>query len=399
MGRVPGHGSAAPPGIGWPLGLATRERLDLVHVVRQFRPGIGGMEAFVEQLSKAQARDGHRVRVVTLDRIFNSDSGRLTAHQVTDGVEVVRIPFVGSKRYPLAPTVLGSLGTANIIHVHGIDFFSDFLALTASVHRRPMIVTTHGGFFHTGFAQRLKKLYFATITRAALSRFQSVVAISGEDERLFRRIAGDRVQLITNKVDLAKFAGLADHRASGIIYFGRIAPNKEVERLLRWFAALAVADPTRFLIVAGKPMGDSLKRLAGIATELEIRGRVEFHDTPSDGELKALIARCSAYACASSYEGFGLAAIEATAAGLYPVLSAIGPFQSHLAALRFGTSVAFDQPSSWPESHARFTTGLTAFHRSITREELDRRLAPFDISSMAADYEAAYRNILNPVAA
>ena len=223
-----------------------------------------------------------------------------------------------------------------------------------------------------------------------------MVAISGEDERLFRRIVGDRVQLITNKVDLAKFAGLADRRASGIIYFGRIAPNKEVERLIRWFAGLAGADPTRLLIVAGKPMGETLERLAGIATELGISDRIEFHDTPSDDELKALIARCSAYACASSYEGFGLAAIEAAAAGLYPVLSAIGPFQSHLAALGFGTSVAFDQPSSWSESHARFASGMTAFHQSITPEQLDRRLAPFDISSMAADYEAAYRNILAP---
>ena len=228
--------------------------LDLVHVVRQYRPGIGGIETFVEQLAQAQRRDGHHVRIVSLNRIFDSAAGTLPAHELLDGVEVVRIPYRGSKRYPLAPSVLRSLGTAQLIHVHGIDFFADYLALTSLVHRRPLIVTTHGGFFHTGFAQRLKKLYFATVTRAALSRFTLVIAGSNDDETIFRRIVGDRVRLISNKVDLAKFAGLADPTAPSIIYFGRIAPNKEVERLLRWFAGLAQSDDPRRLIIAGKPI-------------------------------------------------------------------------------------------------------------------------------------------------
>ncbi|MDP9086208.1 MAG: glycosyltransferase family 4 protein, partial [Pseudomonadota bacterium] len=341
--------------------MKTLDRLDLVHVVRQFRPGVGGLETFVDQLSQAQHRDGHRVRVVTLDHVFDSDMGRLPARETLDGIDVVRLPYVGSKRYPFALSVLGALGPAQIVHVHGIDFFADYLALSEPVHRRPMIISTHGGFFHTGFAQRLKRLYFWTITRAALSRFRLVVAVSDDDERMFRRIAGDRVQLIANKVDFAKFAGLADRSSPDLIYFGRIAPNKEIERLLRWFEGLALIDRDCRLIVAGKPMGESLERLAAIATELRIRERVDFHDTPTDEQLRALIARCSAYVCASSYEGFGIAAIEAAAAGLYPVLSAIGPFEAHLAKLGFGSSVAFDQPASWAESYARFASGIAAF--------------------------------------
>lgn len=368
--------------------------LDLVHVVRQYRPGIGGMETFVEQLAQAQLRDGHRVRVVTLDRIFDSTTGRLPSRELLDGIEVVRVSYRGSKRYPLAPAVLRVLGSAQIVHVHGIDFFADYLALTALVHRRSMIVTTHGGFFHTGFAQRLKKLYFATVTRTALSRFATVVSGSSDDEHIFRRIAGDRVKLISNKVDLGKFSGLADRGSTAIIYFGRIAPNKEVEQLLRWFAGLARFDPSRRLLIAGKPMGETLKRLAGIAATLGIGDRVEFHDTPSDDELKSLIARSGAYACASSYEGFGLAAIEAVAAGLYPVLSTIGPFRSHLAALGFGTLVDFNRAEEWPDSYADLATGTANFRATIGADELQRRLLPFDLSTMAAEYEHAYRQIL-----
>ena len=379
--------------------MAPSAPLDLVHVVRQYRPGIGGLETFVEQLARAQLAEGHRVRVVTLDRIFDSTAGRLPAHEMLDGVEVRRIPFRGSRRYPIAPSVKDQLGSADIVHVHGIDFFADFLAMTSRKHRRPLLVTTHGGFFHTGFAKRLKRFYFATITRASLSRYDAVVACSVDDERTFRRIAGERVTLIGNKVDLAIFAGLADRGAPDILYFGRIAPNKEVERLLRWFAGLAKHDPTRRLFVAGKPMRESLKRLAQVATDLGISDRVEFHDTPNDDTLRKLIARCGSYACASSYEGFGLAAIEAASAGLYPVLSAIGPFESHIDTLGFGTLVDFEQPSSWAQSYARFEAGERAFRHDIGPAILAERLAPYDLSTMAHDYERVYRRILAKLAA
>ncbi|MDP9086508.1 MAG: hypothetical protein M3N02_07060, partial [Pseudomonadota bacterium] len=80
-------------------------------------------------------------------------------------------------------------------------------------------------------------------------------------------------------------------------------------------------------------------------------------------------------------------------------LSAIGPFEAHLAKLGFGSSVAFDQPASWAESYARFASGIAAFHDAVAPDELERHVAPFDISSMVADYEAAYRAVLGEVPA
>jgi alpha-1,3-mannosyltransferase len=50
----------------------------IVHVVRQYHPAIGGMENVVAQLAGAQCHKGHRVRVVTLDRVYNApDTGPL----------------------------------------------------------------------------------------------------------------------------------------------------------------------------------------------------------------------------------------------------------------------------------------------------------------------------------
>ena len=76
----------------------------IVHVVRQFHPGVGGLENVVHELASAQVSAGHRVRVVTLDRLFNgANRQRLPATETLDGIEIVRIPYFGSSRYPDRP--------------------------------------------------------------------------------------------------------------------------------------------------------------------------------------------------------------------------------------------------------------------------------------------------------
>src|SRR5258708_38766732 len=103
--------------------------MNIVHVVRQFRPAVGGIESVVEELASAQVAAGHKVRIVTLNRLFKAtQNGVLPAHDVVNGAEIIRISFFGSPRYPLAPSAIKWIRDADIVHVHGIDFFVDFLA-------------------------------------------------------------------------------------------------------------------------------------------------------------------------------------------------------------------------------------------------------------------------------
>ena len=44
--------------------------LEIVHIVRQYAPRIGGLESFVAKLAAEQRKTYRRVRVVTCDRIF-----------------------------------------------------------------------------------------------------------------------------------------------------------------------------------------------------------------------------------------------------------------------------------------------------------------------------------------
>ena len=339
--------------------------LTIVHVVRQFHPGVGGLENFVEQLARRQAGFGHEVKVVTLDRIFSDPTGaRLPRRERLADIEIIRLPFLGSARYPVAPRALNAIRGADIVHVHGVDFFCDFLAATAWLHRKPLVLSTHGGFFHTPFLRRFKQLYFNLATRAALSQFGAVVACSEEDRRTFARIAGERLTLIPNPVDIEKFAGLANPSEKVLIYFGRLAPNKELHRLIGWFEGLAPRGSWR-LIIAGKPMGVTEKELISDAEARGIADRVEIHESPTDDDLAELISRSSIYCSSSSYEGFGLAAIEAASAGLFPVLSDIPAYRDNLDRLGFGMLVDFNAPATWSKSYERFDLSFTDFRRSF----------------------------------
>ena len=364
-------------------------------MVRQFHPGIGGMENFVEQLATRQAVAGHRVRVATLNRIFDDPAERvLPERERWRGIDIVRTSFFGSPRYPLALGILKTLKGADIVHVHGVDFFVDYLAATRALHRKPLVLTTHGGFFHTGFARGLKQVYFSTVTRASFSQLAAVVAGSAEDERMFKDVAGSRLLLIPNPVDIDKFERVADPTNDTIIYFGRLAPNKEVESLIDWFAGLAQHDLNARLIVAGKPMGVDPSALRMRADKLKLGDRFELHVTPSDDQLRLLIARSGSYVCASSYEGFGLAAVEAASAGLFPVLSNIPPFANTLERLGYGMLVDFRDSAKWRASYQTLMTERVRFRTEFDAGHVRLAVSAFDWNAAVPRFDAVYRKVL-----
>ena len=129
-------------------------------------------------------RRGHACEIVTLGRLWDG-SPPLPSTDIVEGLRVRRIPFVGGRRCFLAPGVLKFASGHAIIHVHAIDFFLDFLAATRWRHRVPLVVSTHGGFFHTEWAMAAKRVYFQTVTRLALTQAAKVICDSAQDDRLF----------------------------------------------------------------------------------------------------------------------------------------------------------------------------------------------------------------------
>lgn len=293
----------------------------IVQVVRQYPPAQGGLEDVVSNLSRVLCAQGFRVRVVTLDRVFSNPARQLAAFEVMDGVEVVRIPYRGSSRYPVALSVFRHLADADLVHVHGVDFFFDALALGRFMHGAPMVATTHGGFFHTRKYARIKKIWFQTLTRLSASAYAAIACCSASDLALFRTIQPEHSVLVENGVDTAKFANLASPRpVKRMITIGRFSENKRLDRLLETMAALVARDTEWRLDIAGSPSDLSATDVNALIDKNGLRQHVSLHVSADNDRLKQLISQSSLFVSASAYEGFGLVAVEAMSAGLLPVL-------------------------------------------------------------------------------
>jgi alpha-1,3-mannosyltransferase len=293
----------------------------VTHVVRQFLPNRGGLEDVVANLCRELPALGYRTRVVTLDRLFVAADKVLPAHETIGGIEIVRIPWRGSSRYPVAPQVFRHLSDADIVHVHAIDFFYDALALGWPLHRKPMIATTHGGFFHTQKYAALKAVWFNTLTRLSATAYRDIVCCSQSDLATFQPIAGSRATLIENGADTDKFAGRASgFPAKGMITIGRFSTNKQLPRLIATMRALIARDPDWRLTIAGVASDLSEADLRREISRHGLDGAVNLVMGASNGEIAELMGETSLFVSASDYEGFGLVAIEAMSAGLIPVL-------------------------------------------------------------------------------
>lgn len=316
----------------------------VTHIVRQYLPSIGGMEEVVRNIAMHQVRKGQATRIITLNRLFRNTEEQLPAREMIDGIEVVRLPYYGSSRYPICPFILGELGDADVIHVHGVDFFYDFLAATKWIHKRPLILSTHGGFFHTSFASRAKLAYFNSISRLSSFAYDSIVATSANDGQLFSKIvSAPKLQVIENGVDTDKYADEAALELQPtLIYFGRWSANKGLVEALDLFAQLRDRDDRWHLIIAGREYDHDLNELRTRVENLHLNGHVTLAANPSDDEIRDLIQQSSYFLCLSHHEGFGIAPIEGMSAGLTPILSDIPPFKRLVDNSRLGFNITAD---------------------------------------------------------
>ena len=342
----------------------------------------------------AQVAEGHRVRIVTLNRLFKSNSPHiLPAREVIDGAEVIRVPFVGSVRYPLAFSAIKFITGADIVHVHGIDFFFDFLAWTKPLHGRKLVASTHGGFFHTRFAAPLKRAYFATITRASLTWYDGVVAVSPADGELFSRVRHHGLVCIENGVNTAKYAdAAAPEPVKAIACIGRFSTNKRLDRLIAFHAALRRIDSQWRLFIAGRPWDLDVAQITELTKRAGVDNAVQVIADPCDAEIRRLLAGCSVLASASEFEGFGIAVVEGLSAGLYPLLNDIPAFRRLVEQTRVGMLVDFSQAESAAALFSARWAEISGKHKSLRHAAMAAATA-FDWRRASEAYMSVYEAV------
>ncbi|MDB5047003.1 MAG: glycosyl transferase group 1 [Fibrobacteres bacterium] len=103
------------------------------------------------------------------------------------------------------------------------------------------------------------------------------------------------------------------------LFVGTLEPGKNLATVLRAFALFRKGRAEKLLIVGA--MGWNQGALPELVDSLGIRGDVDFMGYITDDRLREIYASSRALILASSYEGFGLPAIEAMACGCPTILA------------------------------------------------------------------------------
>lgn len=229
-------------------------------------------------------------------------------------------PFVDAiDGYNAWLTSLRGVEDAAVIHVH--DWFGTVGgAALAQRLARPLVMTVHSTEYDRSLGNPWDHILQREITgiRAATR----VIAVSRHlRQQLIDRYGADprKVRVIYNAVRPTERLEVIDPTKRVVLYVGRLAAMKGVDTFLRAAARVAPSIPDVVFVIAGE--GPEYPRLVQIAAGLGIGDRVMFLGKVSDEEREILLAGSSVFVLPSVVEPFGIAALEAMAAGVPTIVS------------------------------------------------------------------------------
>lgn len=303
---------------------------------------IGGIAAHVDGLTRAMARSGHEVVVLTLQRQEHGSSS-VPDDEVVGGVRVLRanaeLPWLPDgdlvARMASANHQLVSLAARvgdwrpDVIHAHDwlVAWAGDTLKtlwdlpLVATIHATER--GRHGGHVPPGMPAAVNAIEWWLTYQAreviACSRFMVREVVDGFE------LPAEKVHLVPNGVDTELWT-TADGRSSTrdrlVVAWGRVQYEKGFQVLIRAVASLRHRVPGIRCIIAGRG-----SYLAELQTQIDVEGVNDLVDLAGfvpDDELRATLQRAGCVVIPSLYEPFGIVALEGMAAGAPTIVARTG---------------------------------------------------------------------------
>ncbi|MCS7072343.1 MAG: glycosyltransferase family 4 protein, partial [Anaerolinea sp.] len=226
-----------------------------------------------------------------------------------------------ARQLALVPHVRRLLRTCDAVH-SAVELFAPLAALAAG--RRPLVITGHGTYvrlprrpFPSGAIYRWA---FQRGTLACVSRYTA-----GEARRA---LPGVRTVVIPNGIDADRFASVepVPHPHPTVISVGAVKARKGTLPLIRALARVRthVPDVRAYIVGSLTAEPDYVRAVQAEIDRLELSAVVRLTGRIDQQELLALYAQADVFALPSvnvdgKFEGYGLALLEASAAGL-PVI-------------------------------------------------------------------------------
>jgi glycosyltransferase involved in cell wall biosynthesis len=341
-----------------------------------FPPRAGGIESQLATLAERLAARGHQVTVIT-----STPGAKSGAGYVVHRIEGPRVPLTD---VCIAPGLSAVLRAAvadrfELVHAHvsvvsPVGYLS---ALAASSQGVPTVVTFHS-------VLRAKRLLLAAYNAIARLDARPIVwsAVSSLVARQVGAALGGAVTVLPNGLELAWWrdtprAASAGSRPVTFVTAMRLHRKKRPRQLVAAFADAVrrAGMPARLVLAGAGPEAEALRRdIASMApANIDLVG---WQDGPA---LRGLYAAADAFVLPTRREAFGIAALEARAAGLPVIASTRAGCRDFL---------RHDQNAMLCDSDAEFASAMARF---VREPALRLRLAAAEDSLERYDWDAVVR--------
>jgi glycosyltransferase involved in cell wall biosynthesis len=301
--------------------------MELVHVAGVYPPHLGGVEVVAERLAVLLS-ESHRVSMYTSDL-----GARGSVHTELHGgrrggsLRVVRHRTVRLLNTPVTPGLLTRLllhrPRPDVVHMHtGRAMIPEAVRLACALRRLRYVAHFHlmvrpsSPLGHV-LLPLYERLFFGPFLRRA-ARVICLTSAMRESVISAFHVDPARAVVIANGVDVEPVQRTTVvRRADELLFVGRLTEQKNVGVLLD---AMSILDRDVTLRVIGD--GDQRDLLLAKVAALGLT-TVRFEGRRTAAEVAAAYARATALVMPSTYEGMPLVLLEAMAAGVPVVVSAL----------------------------------------------------------------------------
>jgi L-malate glycosyltransferase len=292
-------------------------------------PTFGGSGVLATELGKALAQKGHQVHFITYRQPV-----RLSGFTPNIFYHEVQVPTYPLFDYPPYETALASTmvdviknNNLDLLHVHyAIPHASAaYMAkkiLEAEGKNIPVITTLHG----TDITLVGRDKTYAPVVAFSINQSDAITAVSNNlrDETYKIFTIEKDIEVIYNFVDVQRFSRkpidafkkvIAPNGERILLHASNFRKLKRVPDVVKIFYEVQKEIPSKLLFVGDGPErqpAEELARSLGICDEVRFVGKQE--------QMEDILAIADLFLLPSEYESFGLAALEAMAAGV-PVVS------------------------------------------------------------------------------
>lgn len=367
----------------------------VLHVI----PGIGIRDGGPSRAIRAMAsglRDrGIDVTVATTHSVH----GEMDAADLT-------VPLVSFARQfapgwklslPLAQWLWRHAAEFDLLHLHSTFCYTTLAAAAiARAQGLPYIIRPLGTLEPWSLRQKAwrKRPYYALVERGNLSHASALHATSESEAGHLRRL---RLAAPVTVVPLGFELPPAPQRRLvqpplRLLFLSRLHPKKNLPALLEAVARLRRERMAVTLTIAGDGPAEYRAHLQRLAVQLGLRDDVVFTGWVDGPEKSALLAQAHLFVLPSLQENFGIAVVEALAAGLPVVLTTEVALAAEVTLAEAGASV----PSSDPDTLAQAIRELSRPERYVAAARNAQQLARthFSLDRMTDGLLSLYHKVL-----